>query len=331
MNSMGWFRVAVVTLAMSMVAACGPDPRILGANLLQSENILFEQAETGESIGRLHRLGANTLAIVPFLQQSSVDSLDIAPAGGMHLPGLRKAVRWARANHMRVLLKPQILVPESWAGAIAPSDWGVWFANYTVHLEQLAQLAREEGVEMLVIGTELKQSIRQPQWLELIRRLREIFPGRLSYAAHGLEGLREVDFWHRLDAAGVTLYPSLGNDLGEAESRIRSSLRQLRELARVLPVDLWVAEVGIASRSRAIERPWAWRDLSDAERDVDLRLQARVLDLWLEALSVPWLDGVLIWVWYSDPAAGGIQDNGFTPQNKPAEQVLACHWSGRCP
>ncbi len=232
---------------------------------------------------------------------------------------------------MRVVLKPQILVDGSWAGEIAPSDWYTWFANYAVHLEELAQLARQEEVEMLVIGTELKQSVHQSHWLGLIQRLRSIFPGRLSYAAHGIEGLREFPFWEHLDLAGVTLYPILGENPGEAERHIRATRERLHESARGLPVPLWVAEVGIASRSRATRRPWAWQDLAEDEREVDLSVQAEVLDLWFEALSANWLEGALLWAWYSDPAAGGAQDNGFSPQNKPAEQVLACRWSGRCP
>ncbi|MEN8177382.1 MAG: hypothetical protein ABFS39_02050 [Pseudomonadota bacterium] len=323
-------RLLGAVLALLMLSACNHTDRMRGANLLQSRTVLFEQEASGESIRRLHELGANTLALVPFLQQSSTDSVRMEPAGGMSEEGLRRVIRKAKSLQMRVVLKPQILVQGSWAGEIAPADWDDWFTNYTVHLEQLARLAQEEGVEMLVIGTELKQSIRQPQWLSLIKRLREVYQGRLSYAAHGIEGLREVTFWRQIDAAGVTLYPPLGEDSGQADEQIRATLKTLRKTARDLPAPLWVAEVGIASRSRATRRPWAWQDLTHEEQEVDLQVQVHVLDLWLDALSVSWLDGVLIWAWYSDPAAGGAGDNGFTPQNKPAEQVLACHWSGRC-
>ncbi len=317
-------------IALLMVSGCTRTDRMLGANLLQSDAVSLQQEATRESLGRLRELGANTVALVPFLQQSSPVSEHMEPAADLSPQGLRQAIRWAKALQMRVVLKPQMLVQGSWAGAIAPADWDVWFANYGDHLEELARLAAQEEVEMLVIGTELKQSVRQPQWRGLIQRLRAVYPGRLSYAAHGIEGLRKVAFWEHVDMAGVTLYPILGEDVRDAEKQIRLSLQRLREAARGLPLPLWVAEVGIASRSRATRRPWAWQDLADDEQAVDLQVQAQVLDLWLETLSVNWLEGVLVWAWYSDPAAGGSQDNGFTPQNKPAEQVLACRWSGSC-
>ncbi|MDJ0807292.1 MAG: hypothetical protein QNJ78_10705 [Gammaproteobacteria bacterium] len=323
-------RLAVALALLTLLTACGRMERLQGANLLQSSSVAFEQAATEQSIRHLRQLGANAIALVAFLQQPAVDSTRMEAAGGMHEPGLRRTIRWAKSHRLRVLLKPQLLVPGSWAGAIAPTDWDAWFTHYTAHLERLAQLAREEGVDSLVIGTELKQSTGQPHWLRLIRRLRKVYDGRLTYAAHGLEGVRQVTFWKQLDSAGVTLYPSLGDDLNRVPQRIAAVKQDLHRLALDLPVPLWVAEVGIASRSQANQRPWAWQDLRPEEQDVDLSLQARVLDLWLESLSVNWLEGVLIWAWYSDPAAGGAQDNGFTPQHKPAERVLSCQWSGRC-
>jgi nucleotide-binding universal stress UspA family protein len=322
--------LAAVLVAALLCACSRIDERMQGANLLPSAAVAFGQEATGESIRRLRKLGANTLALVPFLQQSSTDSVSIEPAGGMDQQGLRRAIRWAQALNMRVVLKPQILVPGSWAGEIAPPDWEPWFVQYGTYLEELARLAAEEEVEMLVIGTELNQSVHQPQWVELIQRLRQVYPGQLAYVAHGVAGLREFAFWERLDAAGVTLFPALGEDAGQAAQQIRATLQDLREVARALPVPVWVAEVGIASRNRATLRPWAWQDLTEEEQQVDLSLQAQVLELWLKALAVDWLDGVLVWAWSSDPAAGGADDNGFTPQNKPAQRVLACRWSGRC-
>ena len=317
-------------LVLLLLSACSRSDRMLGANLLQTETVSFEQEATGESLRRLHELGANTLALVSFLEQPSADSLSMQPAAGVSQQGLRRVIRMAKALQMRVVLKPQILVDGSWAGEITPSDWYTWFANYGAHLEELAHLARQEEVEMLVIGTELKQSARQSHWLGLIQRLRSIYPGRLSYAAHGIEGLRNFAFWEHLDSAGVTLYPILGEDVREAARQIRATRERLHESARGLPVPLWVAEVGIASRNRATRRPWAWQDLADDEQAVDLEVQAQVLDLWFEALSASWLEGALLWAWYTDPTAGGAQDNGYTPQNKPAELVLACRWSESC-
>jgi hypothetical protein len=41
--------------------------------------------------------------------------------------------------------------------------------------------------------------------------------------------------------------------------------------------------------------------------------------------------GVLVWRWFTDPAAGGLADTDFTVQGKPAEGVLMCAWIVGCP
>jgi hypothetical protein len=39
---------------------------------------------------------------------------------------------------------------------------------------------------------------------------------------------------------------------------------------------------------------------------------------------------VLIWRWFTDPAAGGPADTDFTVQGKPAEGVHLCAWTVGC-
>ena len=324
-------RVAIIFLALlPVVVGCVNRAKIEGVNLLQSEAVALEAEGTRESLANLRRLGANTVALVSFLRQLPDDTNTLEPAGEISQEGLRKAIRWARELGLRVLLKPQVLVDEGWTGDLSPDNWRLWFESYGDHLEALARLAQEEGVEVLIIGTELRQSACQPYWPVLIRRLRAVYSGRLSYAAHGIEGMRAFAFWGQLDLAAITLYPVLGENAAEAEQSIAETMKRLKRHAAKLPIPLLVAEVGIASRSQVTRRPWAWRDLSQEESAVDLMLQRQLLELWLQALSADWLQGVLVWSWSSNPDAGGADDIGFTPQNKPAEKVLACHWRGVC-
>jgi hypothetical protein len=51
---------------------------------------------------------------------------------------------------------------------------------------------------------------------------------------------------------------------------------------------------------------------------------------WLAVLNRPSIHGVMIWRWFTDPAAGGPDDTDFTVQGKPAEAVLSCVWNGIC-
>lgn len=35
-----------------------------------------------------------------------------------------------------------------------------------------------------------------------------------------------------------------------------------------------------------------------------------------------WFNGVYLWLWRMDPDAGGSSDDSYTPQNKPAAEVM---------
>jgi hypothetical protein len=61
-----------------------------------------------------------------------------------------------------------------------------------------------------------------------------------------------------------------------------------------------------------------------------MKLQANVLAEWLAVLDRPAVRSVLIWRWFTDPAAGGPDDTDFTVQGKPAEAALRCAWTGIC-
>jgi hypothetical protein len=61
-----------------------------------------------------------------------------------------------------------------------------------------------------------------------------------------------------------------------------------------------------------------------------MKLQANVLAEWLAVLDRPAIHGVLIWRWFTDPAAGGTDDTDFTVQGKPAEAALRCAWRRIC-
>ncbi|MBN4080124.1 hypothetical protein JYT31_00515 [Beggiatoa alba] len=309
-----------------------PASRLHGFNLLQHRTTPLNDPATLESLKELKTLGANAVAFVPFLEQTDPGVTGLALSDAVTEAQLRAGLRFARDAGLTSILKPQILVEGSWSGAIdfsSEAEWDRWFSNYGRWLHHFAQIAEQEQVDILVIGTELKQTARNPRWTKLISELRQHYQGLLSYAAHNMDGLRNFAFWPLLDSAAVTLYPSLGDDGNRG--RIRQQLKHLTATLSSIAADigkpLWIAEIGIASRRNAQRAPWQWRSIPASEQTVDLEIQAVVIDEWLKALQGKWNHGVMIWHWFNAPQAGGSWDNGFTLQGKPAAQVVACHWN----
>jgi hypothetical protein len=307
--------------------------RLDGANVIMTPGHPFGSASAKRSLANLKRLGASAIAVVPFLWQSSPGSPDIVRGSDMTDTMLRAAIRDARALGFAVLVKPQVWVPTSWAGAIAmetEDGWRRWFANYQGALVRIARLAEEEKADALAIGTELAMTTQRPEWLELITAARASYSRTLLYVAHNDDEAGTVPFWNKLDAIGVSLYPPLGADRDRAGRRtaMRAVADRLDALAARTGKSIVVGEVGLRSAAGAAAKPW--ESAEESASAADPSLQADVLADWLSALDRPTVRGVMIWRWFTDPDAGGAADTDFTVQGKPAERLLLCAWTPAC-
>lgn len=190
------------------LAQSAPAPRLDGFNVIAAPKDPFGSESARRSLARARRIGANAIAVVPFLWQADPESPDLVRGKDMSDDELRAAIRDAHALGLAVVVKPHVWVPQSWAGAVAmhsDADWQRWFANYASALAHLARIAEAEKADAFAIGTELLQTSSQPQWSELITDTRRLYSGRLFYFAHNLEEAEKVPFWQRLDAIGITL------------------------------------------------------------------------------------------------------------------------------
>lgn len=332
-----FLRVSVkvlLTLSLSCaVLAPARGQRLDGFNVIAAPGHPFGSTSARRALIAAKRLGATTVAIIPFLWQPNPSSPDIRGGNDMPDDALRQAIRQARQQGFTVVVKPHVWVPESWAGAVEPaseSDWRIWFSRYRSELERIGRISSEEGADSLAIGTELARTTRRPEWMALIEAIRAVFPRTLFYVAHNADEAEAVPFWPLLDAIGVSLYPSLGADRDQAGrlAVMRAVADRLDTLARRLGRPVLVGEIGIRSAAGAAAKPW-----ESAEERVavaDTQLQSDVLADWLAVLDRPAIRGVLIWRWLTDPAAGGPNDTDFTVQGKPAEAALRCAWIAVC-
>jgi hypothetical protein len=307
--------------------------RLDGFNVVATPDHPFGSMSAERALIAARNLGATTVAIIPFLWQASPSSPDIKSGSDMSDDALRAAIWQAHRLGFFVVVKPHIWVPESWAGAVEPDterSWTVWFTRYSVELERIARIAAEEGAEAFAIGTELAKTTQRPEWSGLIAGVRAVFPRTLFYIAHNAEEAEAVPFWPMLDAIGVSLYPPLGAD-DDRTGRLavmRAVADRLDGLSDRFDKPVLVGEIGLRSATDAAAKPW--ESAEERAAPADPRLQADVIADWLTVLNRPAIHGVLIWRWFTDPAAGGPDDTDFTVQGKPAESVLACAWSKVC-
>jgi len=304
-----------------------------GFNALQTSKVAWNNPAARHSLLNMVAVGANSVALVVFMKQSGPNATDIRVANNVTTAQLTSAIQTAHQLGLKVVVKPQVLVRGSWAGEISFSSserMQRWFKNYSTAMLMYARLSQQLGVEAFVIGTELKKVAKDLPWLELIAQLRRAFKGKLTYAAHNVDGVARFPYWYKLDVIGVSLYPELG-DLGEYDemlTHVELSLYKLGQAAKnQRNKRIWLLEVGVPSAEGASAQPWEWKSLYKKRNRPDLTMQTGAVAAWLNVISRnKRIDGVFFWNWLSDPYAGGGHDIDYTVQNKPAEVMIRQYW-----
>jgi hypothetical protein len=319
-----WLCGAVLLAARPALA----QPEYRGMSLTSfSQNALLSPA-SDQSIANMAAIGVDTVALNFFWFQDDELATTIEPDYSFYSASpasLAHAVDEIHANGMQVLLKPIVDLRNGvWRAEIEPS--GAWLDSYRDFIYDWALFAEEHGVEALSIGTEYRSSEPfEADWREIIAGVRDRYAGQLTYAAD-YGSYQSVAWWDALDYIGIDAYFPLSDDPDAPASELRRAWSDLggtiegwREGAN-LDQTILFTEVGYRSADGAVTRPWDFNYVNS----VDLNEQTQSYEALLSSLwSENWWDGAFWWNWETDPNAGGPNSTSYTPQNKPAEDVLA--------
>ncbi|MBH8567426.1 hypothetical protein KB206_00915 [Microvirga sp. STS02] len=257
--------------------------------------------------------------------------------------GIDYTARLARAQGIRTLLKPHLWVRgrSTWPGDInmtSPAAWDAWFASYATFMLHYAALAEAAHLDGLCIGTELQHATEpahEKAWRSLIRQIRRVYHGPLTYAANWSGEYEQIRFWDALDYVGIQAYfPLSAAASPPLDTLLRGWQLHLQKLARwqkKIKKPIVFTEVGYKTTPDAAARPWEWPERTAMLQTPDEAAQARCYEALFRACwGLPWLKGMFIWKWYPGLAADGParRHADFTPQHKPAEAVLA-RWYGQ--
>lgn len=283
--------------------------------------------------------GANWISIVVTCYQDTVYSTNITCKPDTLTPtddDLRHVIKKAHELGLRVMLKPHIDIDESahaWRGEISPDNeagWQDWFKSYTTFITHYAGLAQSAGVDYLVVGTELAKTVhRSDDWRGIIKDVRAIYHGPLTYAAHHMSGEAAIDWWDALDAIGIdAYYPlSLGNNptVAQIKTAWMPVVARLGQLSEKWKRPIIFTEVGYESINGTNGTPW-----KALNNEVDFKEQADCYQGVFEAFSgQKWWHGVFWWVWTTHDAKTSPLNNGFNGYNKPAGRVIRQHYGGQ--
>ncbi len=244
--------------------------------------------------------------------------------------GVIKTIEYARDRGLKVMLKPQMWVAgDGWPGDLemeSPRQWKLWEQDYREYLMAYVDIADSLEVDMICIGTEFRQAVKQrPEfWTKLIDEIRGRYSGKLTYAANW-DNYESVSFWPKLDLVGVdAYYPLSSSNTPSTEELVKAwqpHLDQIEKLNKKVNRPVIFTEYGYRSIDQTAHKQW---ELDDDKGQPNMEAQKNSYAALYAAVSDrPWFEGGFLWKWYANhQKAGGKKHIGFTPQNKPALEVV---------
>ncbi len=322
-----------------------PVPRPVHAPVSMSEfqkGIVYASWWNGEYSSResdrtlslsINPMGINWIAIVVTCYQNTVTSTQIKCRPYSSTPSdedLIHVINHAHHLGLRVMLKPHIDLDDDarhWRGEIGSghneANWKAWFASYTDFITHYAALAQSTDADYFVVGTELvKTDSHSDEWRNVIKAVRNIYSGPLTYASQHGAGEYNIDWWDALDAIGVDAYYSLAQNAHPSVAQIKARwvpiVKRLGNLSKKWDRPIILTEIGYESLEGTNRTPW-----KVAGEIVKLEEQADSYQAAFEAFAgQKWLKGVFWWVWIPNSSQCGALNNDFTACNKPAEDIL---------
>ncbi|MCG3136384.1 MAG: hypothetical protein HJJLKODD_00216 [Phycisphaerae bacterium] len=235
----------------------------------------------------------------------------------------------ARQEKLKIIFMPKVLLAKprgkEWRGVINPGHaWDEWFDSYSTFLLHYAELAEQGEVEMFCVGSELVSTEKYTEkWEKIIAQVRQRFQGWLTYSANW-DHYQSIAFWDELDLVAMTSYYSTAREANPAREELLASWLKVQEKLlswrEKIGKPLLFTEVGWCSQEGCSSQPWNYylRSASSAAGQAEQELNyAAFIESWH---GVKGLAGVIWWEWL--PTDGGMDDYGYSPKNKPAEQLL---------
>lgn len=325
------------------IAPADADDRARACNVCYAHNWQgggargYGSATSAASLDELADAGMGAVSLTAFGWMSSLSSTEIRIArvrGSETFDRMRVDAERAHALGLEVMVKPHLWIGHGdWRGDIDPAEdaggWDAWFDSYEAFILEHARFAASIDAAWFCVGVELVSSTRAhpDRWRALIAAIREVYDGRLVYAANWDE-VDHVTFHDALDAVGVQHFAPLAEAPGADFATLRAASQRWLDrwsgIATEVDRPLVLTEVGFMNRGGGAVEPWVWPehlpDVGSEAGDLEQRTAyLATLDTFGRADAV---EQIYWWKWFSDPDTDEEGVVGFSPRGKPAGTVL---------
>lgn len=305
-----------------------PDDRFCGVSFVGPVNEI-----QGSSLEPVVNANSNYVCLMPFAFgefNSPELNWDINwQWWGEKKEGVIVCTQLAREKELKVFLKPHIwFFHGAYTGDFELStedEWQQWENNYQDYILEFAILADSLDIEMYSIGVELKAFVehRPTFWSELIDTVKSVYKGKITYSANW-DNYQNIPFWNNMDYMGINSYFPLSDKqtptLDELLIGWEEHYVAIKEFREDYDIPVIFTEYGYKSIDFPAMEPWN----PDNSGDVNLEAQKTAYEaIYNKFWGEEWFAGGFLWKWYDfHESAGGAGNKNYTPQNKPAEEII---------
>ncbi|WP_335964920.1 glycoside hydrolase [Galbibacter sp. PAP.153] len=320
--------------AVLLIMGCKTDvvpieKKIHGISLVASKDSLL----LPEAL-KIKNIHANYVSLMPFAFLKNINHPEIVYNNdkqwfGETSAGIKQHKELLDSLHIKVLLKPQLWVWKGqFTGHIKMDGEAQWIAleeqyrNYILHFAKLAELLH---IDVFCIGTELHEFvINRPEFFKkLIQQIRNLYHGKLTYAENW-DVYQEVPFWGELDYIGIDAYFPVSNEKTPSLKTLKEGWKPYKQAMEEFAADIQkpiiFTEYGYRSIDFAGKEPW-----NHEPSNLPANYQAQnncLMALYQTIWNEPWFAGGFLWKWFPKGAAHVSNQNRFTIQNKPAQELV---------
>lgn len=310
------------------------EERINGVSLVNPPRAISE-----DQMGEVKRINADWVAVIPYgFSRSGQPQVTYDHNGqwwGERTDGTCKLIKYAQSHQLKVMLKPHVWVMgEGWTGDYdlsAETDWEIWEKDFSTYMINHARVADSLSVDLLCIGTEYRIPARERPdfWRNLIKDIRHVYKGKITYASNW-DNFENITWWDAVDYIGIDAYFPLVEgkhpSIPEIEQGWEPVKTQLSQFSKQWKKPILFTEYGFQSANGAAGKHW---ELDKSSENVNEQVQADAYEATYRALmEESWFAGGFLWKWHFTSRHDRWRGTEWTPQNKPAEKVIA-HWYGK--
>ncbi|NRR90182.1 glycoside hydrolase [Winogradskyella undariae] len=332
-----FFYCLFVFLFFGCAAIPSQSAKINGVSFVASRGVV-----DSSHVKPLVQINANAAAVMPFgfvrdKEHPKVTHNTKRQWYGETRSGAKQYIEALHNENIRVMVKPQLWISHGeftgFLKAGTETDWKLLETSYSDFILNYAELSEELNVEVFCIGTELEEFIknRPEYWHQLIKEIRTIYTGKLTYAANWDE-FWTTPFWLDLDYVGVDAYfPVSTMQTPTIEDCINGWVKHkegLKGFSEKLNRPILFTEFGYRSVDYTGKEPWRY---DRSMTSVNLEAQNNATQALFDAVwDEDWFAGGYLWKWFiNHDEVGGVDNNQFTPQNKPVEAIIKSHYKRR--